>query len=303
MSNASNATTLIGIIPELTFGNTPVSPQLTAQRFAEANFTNAKQELLDESKTASRQYSYTKVGNTSITGSISSPFAHNNFDTLLESLFYNSWNNNQLILGNTVKSFTLEEAQADASVFRSFRGCIVNSFTLSSPVEGLTTASFSINGLNETVATSSIDISGVYTPQAVREPFLSCGGTISEGGSPIAYVTNLELTVNNNISPVYAWGECSTSDLIPGKVDVTFSLTCFIPNATLYNKFLNNTGSSLEFTLSDGSNNITFLLPNIKYTSADLPVASGSGLRAIQLAGRALFDSGINSTIRITRSA
>jgi len=52
---------------------------------------------------------------------------------------------------------------------------------------------------------------------------------------------------------------------------------------------------------NDG-NTMTFELPNIKYTGADVPIATGSGLRVITMPFRALFDATAGSTLVITRS-
>lgn len=301
MSKASNAISKIGLIKETVFGTTPATPALTAQRFASAKFNLAKGELTDDSKTGTRQYTYTKTGNEAITGSISGPFAHDNYDTLLESVCYNTFATNVLKLGDTVQSFTLEEAQDDIGVYRQYSGMVANGFQLQSTVDGLATISFDMLGLMQIINTTPLDAS--YTAQPVRQPFTHCGGNISEGGTPIAYVNSVSLSVSNNLSPAYVWGGCTTNDLIPGRVDVTGSIDVFFTDANMINKFINGTASSLEFTLSDGTHDVTFFLPNIKYTGADAPIDAGSGQRLVSLPFRALYDATAASTLVITRSA
>lgn len=301
MSKASNATTKLGLVKEVTFGVTPTTPSLISQRFASANFSLAKGELVDDSKTGSRQRQYTQTGNESVTGSLSGPFAHDNYDSLLESVFYNTFASNVLKFGTTVQSFTIEEAQDDISVYRQLSGVIVNGFQLDSPVDGLTTISFDVLAKDMALAGTPLDAS--YTAQPVRQPFTHVGGTISEGGSAIGYVNSVSLQVSNNLSPAYVWGNGNTDDLIPGQVDVTGTLDVFFTDTALINKFLNGTASSLSFTLTDGTRTIQFNLPNIRYTGAEAAIESGSGQRIVSLPFRALYDATAASTVVVTRSA
>lgn len=301
MSNASNALSRIGLTAETVFGEVPSSPSLTAQRFASASFTLTKDELLDESKTGTRQYQYTQQGNSAVAGSLSSPLAHNNFDSLFESALYGAFTSNVLKVGNTVKSFTIEEAQPDINVYRQYSGMIANGFALSSPVDGLTTIDFDFVGLTEVVSGTSLD--STYTAQQARQPFTHCGGTISYDGSPIAYVSSVDLSYTNNLTPTYAWGLCTTADIIPGRVDVTGTLSVYFANSTMYNHFVAGSYHELEFTLSDGTNTLTFLVPRIKYNGADAPIDSGSGQRLLSLPFRATYDTTEQSTLVITRSA
>jgi hypothetical protein len=301
MSKASNASTKIGLVKEVTFGTTPATPVLISQRFASANFSPSKGELTDDSKTGTRQRAYTQTGNEAVAGSLSGPFSHDNYDTLLESVFYNTFASNVLKFGTTPQSLTIEVAQDDISVYQQVSGVIVNGFQLEAPVDGLANISFDMMALNHDLLGTSLD--STYTAQPYRPAFTHCGGTISEGGSSIAYVNSVSLSVSNNLSPAYVWGGCTTDDLIPGTVDVTGNIDVFFTSAALMNKFLNSTASSLSFTLSDGTHTMQFNLPNIRYTGAEAPVEAGSGQRIVSLPFRALFDATAASTVVITRSA
>lgn len=301
MANASNALARIGLAVESTFGEVPSAVQLTAQRFDSSNFTLTKEELLDESKTGTRQYTYTQQGNSSIAGTLSSPLAHSNFDTLFQSVFYNTWQANVLKLGDTLQSLTIEEAQSDINVYRVYSGMIGNGFTISSPVDGLTTVEFDFVGMSETVSGVSLDAS--YTAQAVRQPFTHCGGTITYDGNPIGYVSSVDTSVSNNLTPTYSWGSCTTTDVIPGRVDVTGTLTVYFANSTMYNHFVAGAYHALSYTLSDGTNTLQVTIPRIKFNGADAPVDSGSGQRLVTLPFRGVYDAVSATSIQLTRSA
>lgn len=302
MSNASNAATKLGLIKETVFGVTPATPALIAQRFASATFTSSKSELTDDSKTGSRQRSFVMTGNETVTGSISAPFATDNYDTLLESAIYGTWTANVLKFGSTVRSLTVEEAQPDIGVYRSYRGTIVNGFNIDSPAEGLATCSFDTMSLAENIDTASIDADGNYTAQPARQPLTSCAGSIKEGGNVIGYVSSVSLSVNNNLSGAYAWGDCSVSDLVPGMVDVDGTLDVFFQSDELMNKFKTSEYSSLEFEMFDGTNTIKFFLPRIMYLTANSPVDAGQGQRMVSLGFKAVYDQTEGSTLVITRT-
>lgn len=299
---ATNATARLALIPETVFGTTPATPQLSSQRFATSSFQLNRQELLDNSKSDSREYVYTLAGNNSFAGAIDSPLAHDNFDTLFSSALFSTWATNQLTMGDDLQSFTLEEAQPDKDIFKVYRGVVCNGFSLTSPAEGLTTVSFDMLGLSEEINSATVSEAS-YTAQPLREPFTHCGGTISEGGTPIAYVNSVSLTLSNNLENAYAWGNCSPEDLVPNRVDLTGSLVVYVQDTVLLNKFRNDTESSLQFTLDDGNDNtLTFNLPRIKYTGADTPITDATS-RLLTLNFRALQDAGIGGSLRITRSA
>ena len=302
--SASAALTRIGIIKEATAGTTPATPSLVSQRFASANFSLTKPELEDNSKADTRQKLFTKTGNKTVGGNIDGPLAHDNYDTLFESAMFNEFVTDELTMGETTIPLTIEEAQGDIGQYKINRGCIVNGFTINAPVDGLATASFDILGLSQEMAATSVDADDSYDSQPFREPFTHCGGTISEGGTAIGIVTDINFNMTNNISTVFTWGECDPHDLIPARIDVTGTLTVLFSDAALYNKFIGDTASSLSFTMDDGnSNTVQFEMPNIKYTGSDMPVDAGSGLRTISMPFRALQDSVSGSTIIITRSA
>ena len=302
MAKASNALTSVGIVVESVYGTTPTTPSLIKQRLSSGNFVETKAELLDDTKTGSRQYSYIQQGNSAVSGSIAGNFAHDNYDALLESALYGTFSSNVLKMGDTRKSFTIEEAQPDVGVYRQFTGMIANGFQLSSPAEGLTTISFELMGKGQTVAGTSLDSNG-YTAQPEREPFKSADGVVTEGGSTIAYVSSIALSVSNNISPAYGWGAEVAEDMIPGRAEVTGTMEVFFTNNALLNKFLSGAYSSLSFQLTDGTNTMTFSLPKIKYTGVDMPIEAGEGQRILSLPFRAVYDSTEQTTLKITRSA
>jgi hypothetical protein len=134
------------------------------------------------------------------------------------------------------------------------------------------------------------------------EPFDSFTGTIDEGGSSIGVVTSLEFTVDNGLDPQYVLMDDEVICNVNGRSNVTGTLSVLLEDATLINKFVNETASSVEVQLEDpDGNTLTFLFPNVKYGAADHPVAD-DGPVVVTLPFQALYDTTEATNLKITRS-
>jgi hypothetical protein len=203
--------------------------------------------------------------------------------------------------GTTIGSFTLEDGALDITQYRAFTGCMVNTMQLSIAPNQMTTATFGIIGKDMTQSTSPLDAS--LTAASGNEPFDSYSGTISEGGSPIAYVNSIDFTLNNNLNPAFVLGATTTPQMEFGQSTLEGTMTVFYQDAALINKFLNETESSLTIILDDrvAGKNYTLLMPRIKINGAAVPVANPQS-RLITIPFVALRDSVTGTQFRITRT-
>ena len=308
MATASNAKTKLGIVKEVVFGTTPASPVFAQQKHSSESLNMTINEVLDESKSDTRQYNYTMQGTRSVQGSIDGPLDHDNYGVLLESALFSEWaSDNTLSLGEDRVSVSIEKSTDNGAYFL-YKGVVVNSFSINSTAsDAATTVTFDVMGISADDGTVSASASP-YTPIVNTLPFTSCGGVLLEGGAPLAQVSSIALTVDNGITAEYYWGNCDIGDLVTGRAEVTGTLEVFFNDLVLYNKFKNGTATSLEFTLTNGAaggnQTYTFSLPNIRYTASDLPSSAGSESMIISLTFRALYDLANNeSGLKITRSA
>lgn len=307
MATASNAKTKLGVIKEVVFGTTPASPIFANQKHSSESLNLTINEVLDDSKSATRQYNYTMQGTRSVQGTIDGPLDHDNYGLLLESALFGEWaSDNTLELGEDRVSLSIEKATDNGAYFL-YKGVVVNSFSInSSAADATATVSFDVLGLSETTGNSSASGSP-YTSIVDTLPFTSCGGVLLEGGAPLAQVSSIAVTVDNGITAEYYWGNCDVGDLVTGRAEVTGTLEVFFNDLVLYNKFKNGTATSLQFTLTNGAaggnQTYTFTLPNIRYTSADLPSNSGSDSMVLSMNFRALYDvADSESGLKIERS-
>jgi Phage tail tube protein len=141
------------------------------------------------------------------------------------------------------------------------------------------------------------------TPINDNDPFNSFSGVVSEGGSPIAIATKIELTVDQGQTPPPVIGAFYPPALIAGKVTVSGSLSLYVQNMALFTKFLNETYSQLEFALTNGSATYTFLVTKIKYAGGKATKEAGGGPVVMDMPFVGVYDGDTeNTTVKVTKS-
>jgi hypothetical protein len=304
MTIATGARSRVGYVTEVTYGTTPATPNLTELLFTSFSVNLTRDEYDDNSIRADRIERYSLSGNRTVGGSIDVNLAHGNYDVLFESLLQGAFSSNVLKVGTTRKSFTVEEGQLDVAQYRVYTGLIVDKADISVPASGIVTAKFDVIAKDQgALGTSTIDTDTTYTAAASKTPFTDNGtsGFMKEGGSVVGYVTNLQFTIDNGHQRNFAVGSNVVRDLTTGNAKITGTATVFFEDATMYNKFVNGTATSIDVKLDDGTNTLQFYFPNVKYTGATKTI-SGNGPVSMSMPFKALYDSSSSSNIVITRS-
>ena len=127
-------------------------------------------------------------------------------------------------------------------------------------------------------------------------------GTVKEGGSAIAVVTEIGFKLDNGIDRRFVIGSKNTIRPQIGKSNVSGTMSAYFESSALLDKFLSETASSLEFTLTADIYSLGVKLPNIKYTGGK-PDVSGEGSIILSMPFQAVYSSADASQIVITRSA
>lgn len=201
--------------------------------------------------------------------------------------------------GVTKKFFSIEEGFTDIAQYQVMAGAIVNAFGLEIRPNAIVSGSFGLLGLAAgALAGTSIDASPDAAP--TTSPFDSYTGTLKEGGVAIAIVTGLSINVANGLEHFFALFDDDPYKIGTGRANITGRLSAYFEDATLANKFLAETESSIELELEDpDGNKYTVLIPRIKYTGADRSMSENNV--AIDLPFQALYDSTTATAIQITR--
>jgi hypothetical protein len=289
-------------VVESVFGTTPTTPTFTPIRHTGTTIGLSKDAIESEELRQDRQIANYRHGNKSVAGDVNIELSYGTFDDLLEATLAGTWATNVLIAGTTRRSYTVERHHTDIGKYLRSTGCSFNALSLSVAPNSMVTGSFSVIGKAFSVASTAISGS-TYSAETTTAPFDSFTGSITEGGSSIAVVTSIDLSIDNGMEALYVVGSDET--LLPsiGKSTVTGSITAYFEDATLIDKFIAETASSLSFVLTDqAGNSYTVDLPNIKYNSGN-PEVGGPGAITVTLDFVALYDASTGSQIEITRAA
>lgn len=144
----------------------------------------------------------------------------------------------------------------DTPEYFVFQGCRVNSMRMSFKPEGFIETVFNFMGATNTESVSSLDSTPTdYTASAVGDAFTGFDATIKENSVALGTVTELELTVENNLDgSLYVIDGTGKRYNIPsGLVRASGTLRALFTDMTLYNRAVNNTETSLEITLKKGT--------------------------------------------------
>lgn len=214
--------------------------------------------------------------------------------------------NRALKVGSTPKSFSIEDAATDIGQFRLFTGMQVDTVAISIKPNQMVTATFSMVGKDMTIAASSVD--ATKDASSANQPFDSYSGALSIGnaGSPmtsVAIITGIDFSIANALAPTFVIGSPSTPQLEFGMATVEGTITAYFEDATLINRFINETATAFQVTVNDpsGLSNYTFHFPRVKINGASVPV-DGPASRVITLPFVALYDSVENTNVEIIRN-
>jgi hypothetical protein len=201
--------------------------------------------------------------------------------------------------------FTIERALNDVSQFFAYRGMTLSKMNLKWASGSITSGSFEFMGKdgirqNATVFTGTPNASEAYDVMNG----VSGVGSVMEGGIALAgtFIKSLDLTLENNLRGRDAIGTLGNASIGSGTVKVSGNIEVYLQDGTIYDKFLNNTMTSLQFISKDGAGNgYAFQMPAVKYGDAKVNAGSKDQDVMLSLPFTALMDITTQKTLIIDR--
>ena len=296
----------LSIQAETTYGVAPVTPTLIQLPYTTHSLNLSKDRVQGNDIQPDRMPRVDRHGNRKVAGDIVVDLRKGDYDTLLESAFMNSFSTNVLKVGTTLKSFYIEDAATDITQFRIFSGMAVNSLAVSIKPNQMVTGTFGMVGKDMTLSGTSFD--ATKTASSTNQPFDAYSGTMkiaNAGGvlASVATITGIDFTITNALNPTFVIGASATPQLEYGLATVEGTITAYFEDATLINRFINETETAFEVSVDDptGASDYTWLFPRVKVNGADVPVG-GPTARIITLPFVALYDTTENTNVKLTRS-
>ena len=226
-------------------------------------------------------------------------------DDATVSILRGNAGSNSITNGTTERTFHIQRQYTDIDdTFSLFTGMGVESIGLSIPTNGICTCSFGFVGKDEasktvtaieepTVATSTEVLSSVDDVKWVLE------------NNAVFAVVSADLSITNNIRPRLEVGSIGPKELAYGRVEVSGSITAYFADNTVFDKWLNQTDSSLSLSFQDSAGNAYVIeLPRVRYSDG-IRAAEGTNTDVImRLPFEAYMKAGDDEyTIRVHRFA
>lgn len=209
--------------------------------------------------------------------------------------------------GTTRSSYSIVRYFADILTadkpYYIYRGIEFNSIALSIAANKMITGTFSVIGKSQELAE---DLTGLgtptYPPASTTSPLDSFTGTLDEGGTTIAVITEISMNLVNGIEPRFVVGSKDGIRPSVARSNLTGQITAYFENSALVEKFVNETESSITFSLPDAAGNLQKIrIPRIKYTGGQ-PDVAGEGPVTLTMPFQALLDTSEATNILFERT-
>ncbi len=296
MTQATGANAQIIFGEESTFGTAATSGIKMGSALYGESFGGSTEELISNAINPSRSVQDVKAGNQTVSGSIPFELSSIGMGTLFKHLMGTNATTGAGPYTHTQKrgslptGLTIEKGYTDISQYELFTGCRINAMALSVTPEGLVTGSFDFVGQDMSASGSSFD--GTPTDLG-HNPIVHHEATTVQEGGGAATLLGLELNYTNNLDAGrFVIGSANINALPEGRGDTTGTVTLAFENLTLYNKWLNDTESSLDITFTDSAGDtVQFLIPAVHYNGDASPkIESPQGI-VIALPFRGIYDA------------
>jgi hypothetical protein len=210
--------------------------------------------------------------------------------------------------GVVERSFTVERALNDVGQFFAYRGMEVSKWSLKIATGSITTGSFDFMG-KDVLRANATQMPG--TPVASQTYDVHNGvssiGQVFEGGAALTgtFIKSIDFSVDNALRARDGLGVLGNVGIGNGTLKVTGTVEVYLADGTLYDKFLNNTTTSLQVVSKDAAGNgYAFTIGAVKYGDAKVMAGGKDQDIMISLPFTAIYDSsagGSGKTIMIDR--
>jgi len=208
--------------------------------------------------------------------------------------------------GVTQSSFTLEKEFTDVTQFLAYTGMTPSRWTLNVESGSFVGGSFEFLGKSGVRGASTV-MPGTKAASLAYPVMNAVGNVVNilEGGSLLTgtFIKSMSLTLDNSLRGQDAIGTLGNVGIGSGTVGITGSLELYFADGTLYDKFINNTDTSLSFRLNDSAGRgYVITLPRVKYSDAQIMAGAINQDVMVSMQFQAIRDTVSGSTIIIDRA-
>lgn len=216
--------------------------------------------------------------------------------TVVASLAGGLVKTSRLTHGITQSSFSIERASLDINQFMTYTGMTPSKMTVNVASASLSTISFDFMGksVNRAATTNMPGTQVASKNYGVHSGVSGLSCALWEGGAPITgtFVKSISLSYDNALRSQEAICTLGAVAIGSGTINLTGSMSVFFADGTLFDKFKNNTNSSIIFSsLDESGNGYVFTLPVVSTTTWKVAAGSKDQDMVIDLQFTALRDA------------
>jgi len=211
-----------------------------------------------------------------------------------------------MVNGQTKKYFTMERKfeTGATDAYEQFNDIEVDTLSLNMAASEIVTGSMGLMGINSTQSAASTDNDG-YTAANTNRVYNAVNmiTSVQEGGAEYkSNIQSLTMEIANNKRESRAIGSEAPSCVGDGQFVVTGQVTVYFQDNTVYDKFLNQTLTSIQVTLEDDAgstgNIIDITMPSVLYTNVAREIPGNNQDVLVVLDYQAIYNAGIGGTIQ-----
>jgi len=211
--------------------------------------------------------------------------------------------------GTTLNSYTFERAMMDANPpqFFAYRGMCASKMDLKFATGSIVGGTISFMGKDAVRQDNVTQLPGTPVESQTFDIVNAVAGVgnVSEGGVEMkdTFIKSMDLSIDNSLRVQEAIGHLGAVGVGVGTLKVSGTIEVYLSDGTMYDKFLNNTASSLSLRAYDGaSNGYVITLPKIKYGDAKVNAGATDQDVMLSMPFTAIMDPESRRTIIIDRA-
>lgn len=212
----------------------------------------------------------------------------------------------RLVNGTVQRSFSIEQSYGDIVQFAAFRGMNVSKVTIDYKVGSILNVTFDFMGKDQMALTTSTGFTGSVVASFTNDVMNAVTGVqnIMEGGTALTntFAKALNLVLDNTLRGQKGLGQLGNVGIGVGHAAMTGKGDFYFFDASLYNKFVNNTATSLSLRTVDGAGNgYVITLPKVRYSSGDVTAPAIDNDVMVSMGVQGVYDPTTAASIIIDR--
>jgi len=268
-------------------------------RFNTESLQRSTEQVDSEEINSDRQRSVSEQGTYSVSGEIEGEIYYGDLDGLLEALFQDTFETNELVVGSTPPRIAILKRHTDvAGLDYLYRGCRVANGDIEAVLNSPAKYKFGIVG--ETEEKYSVPVGSTYASATTTKMMMTTRGGFTEAASALDYMVDYKISMTNGMNPVFTLFQRGAYAIENGVFVASGSMNTLLPSAALYDKYLAETSVEHVLTLEDlAGNSYDITLPDCQYITASKPTSGPTAL-LVAYTFSAGFDG--TTTVQINRT-